>query len=104
MIEARSTLFGQRVEQVSHEAQYQMLRPASTRSYWPSWMRRTIRLGGCSMKLRIGQPAEHFPHWKQRRTEVPESFSTFRMKETFIVSCDSGILACFTRSSRYDPG
>ena len=30
------------------------------------------------MKVAIGQPAEHLPHWKQRRTEVPERASTFR--------------------------
>src|SRR5512138_3208775 len=94
MMAARSTLLGQRVEQVSQEAQYQMLRPARTRSYWPSCKRRTIRLGGCSMKVRIGHPAEHFPHWKQRRTELSESFSTFLTKSRFIVSAESVILEC----------
>src|SRR6185369_1338858 len=92
MMAARSTLLGQRVEQVSQEAQYQMLRPASTRSYWPSCSSLTIRLGGCSMNERIGQPAEHFPHWKQRRTELPESFSTFLTKSRFIVSVERVIL------------
>src|SRR5512146_493978 len=98
MIAARSTLLGQRVEQVSHEAQYQMERPASTRSYWPSCRSRTIRFGGCSIKLRIGHPAEHLPHWKQRLTELPESASTFRTNPRFMVSVESCILACFTAS------
>ena len=92
MMAARSTLLGQRVEQVSQEAQYQMLRPASTRSHWPSWISRTIRFGGWSMNDRMGQPAEHLPHWKQRRTELPDNASTFLMNPTFIVSCDSSIL------------
>src|SRR5512145_1056348 len=99
MIAARSTLFGQRVEQVSQEAQNQMERPASTRSYWPSCSRRTTRLGGCSMKERIGQPAEHLPHWKQRRTEVPESFSTLRTKSRFMVRADRVILVFFNGHS-----
>jgi hypothetical protein len=55
-------------------------------------MSRTIRLGGCSMKERMGHPAEHLPHWKQRRTELPDSASTFLMNPTFIVSCDNSIL------------
>src|SRR3954464_11267678 len=96
MMEARSTLLGHLVEQVSHEAQYQMLRPASTRSNCPSCRSRTIRLGGCSIKERIGHPAEHFPHWKHRRTELPDKASTFRTNPTFIVSRDSGIFWCFT--------
>src|SRR6266542_4307435 len=96
MMSARSTLLGQREEQVSHEAQYQMLRPASTRSYCPSCNSRTIRFGGCSMKFRIGHPAEHLPHWKQRRTELPDSASTFRTKPRFIVSVERCIFACFT--------
>src|SRR5512141_1707437 len=95
MMAARSTLLGQRVVQVSQEAQYQMERPASTRSYWPSCKRRTIRLGGCSMKVRIGQPAEHLPHWKQRRTEVSDSASTLRTKSTSIVSCERIIFFLF---------
>src|SRR5512144_3264530 len=95
MMAARSTLLGHRVEQVSHEAQYQMLRPARTRSYCPSCKSRTIRFGGCSMKVRIGQPAEHLPHWKQRRTELPDSASTFRTNPRFIVSVESCILVCF---------
>src|SRR5512140_125915 len=97
MMAARSTLLGQRVEQVSQEAQYQMERPARTRSYWPSWSRRTILLGGCSMKVRIGQPAEHLPHWKQRRTELSESFSTFLTKSMFIVSAERVIFEFFIR-------
>src|SRR5512142_3250341 len=95
MMEARSTLLGQRVEQVSQEAQYQMERPARTRSYWPSCRSRTIRFGGCSMKERIGQPAEHLPHWKQRRTELPDSFSTFFTKSRFIVSVERVIFEFF---------
>src|SRR5512139_199380 len=95
MMAARSTLLGQRVEQVSQEAQYQMERPASTRSYWPSCSRRTMRLGGCSMKVRMGQPAEHLPHWKQRRTEVPDSFSTLCTKSRFIVRAERVILVFF---------
>src|SRR5512145_1140749 len=95
MIAARSTLLGQRVEQVSQEAQYQIERPASTRSYWPSCSRRTMRLGGCSMKERIGQPAEHLPHWKQRRTELPERASTLRTKSRFIVRVERVILVFF---------
>src|SRR5512139_3957107 len=96
MIEARSTLFGHRVEQVSHEAQYQMLRPASTRSYCPSCKSRTIRFGGCSMNERIGHPAEHLPHWKQRRTELPLRASTFFTNPRFIVSWDNVIFEFFT--------
>src|SRR5512144_1168527 len=100
MIPARSTLFGQRVVQVSQEAQYQMLRPASTRSYCPSCNSRTIRFGGCSMKLRIGHPAEHFPHWKHRRTELPDNASTFRTKPRFMVSVESCILVFFIGTPR----
>src|SRR4051794_19993306 len=91
MMEARSTLLGQRVEQVSHEAQYQIDLPPRTRSNCPSCRSRTIRFGGCSMKERIGQPAEHFPHWKHRRTDDPDRASTFFTKPAFIVSRDSGI-------------
>src|SRR5512141_2627416 len=93
MMAARSTLLGQRVVQVSQEAQYQMERPASTRSYWPSCKRRTIRFGGCSMNVRIGQPAEHLPHWKQRRTELPDNASTFFTNPRFMVSRESSIFA-----------
>jgi hypothetical protein len=50
------------------------------------------------MKLRIGHPAEHLPHWKQRLTELPDSASTFRTNPRFIVSVESCILACFTDS------
>jgi hypothetical protein len=45
------------------------------------------------MKERMGQPAEHLPHWKQRRTELSESFSTFLTKSRFIVSVERVILA-----------
>jgi hypothetical protein len=48
------------------------------------------------MKVAIGQPAEHFPHWKQRRTEVPERASTLRTKSTSIVSCEMIIFFFFT--------
>ena len=41
----------------------------------------------------MGQPAEHFPHWKQRRTDVSESASTLRTKSMSIVSCET----CSTR-------
>jgi len=54
-----------------------------------------IRFGGCSMKLRIGHPAEHLPHWKQRDTFDPERVSTFLTNPRFIVSCERGILVCF---------
>jgi len=47
------------------------------------------------MKERIGQPAEHLPHWKQRRTEVPESFSTLCTKSMFIVRAERVILVFF---------
>jgi hypothetical protein len=47
------------------------------------------------MKERIGQPAEHFPHWKQRRTEVPERVSTLRTKSRFMVRAESVILVFF---------
>src|SRR5512136_951543 len=98
MMPARSTLFGQRVVQVSQEAQYQMERPARTRCPCPSCSSRTIRLGGCSMNADIGQPAEHLPHWKQRRTELPESCSTFLTKSRFIVSWERVILEFFISS------
>jgi len=90
---------GQRVEQVSQEAQYQMERPARIRCHWPSCSRRTTRLGGCSMKVAMGQPAEHLPHWKQRRTEVPDRASTLRTKSTSIVSCEMIIFFFFTIGS-----
>jgi hypothetical protein len=48
------------------------------------------------MKVRIGQPAEHLPHWKQRLTEVPERASTFLTKPRFMVSVESVIFECFT--------
>jgi len=48
------------------------------------------------MKERIGQPAEHLPHWKQRRTELPDRLSTFLTKSSFIVSVESCILVFFT--------
>jgi hypothetical protein len=47
------------------------------------------------MKERIGQPAEHLPHWKQRRTEVPDSFSTLCTKPRFIVRAERVILVFF---------
>jgi len=47
------------------------------------------------MKLRIGHPAEHLPHWKQRDTFDPERASTFLTNPRFIVSCERGILVCF---------
>src|SRR6185369_17728310 len=99
MIEARCTLLGQRVEQVSQEAQYQMERPSRMRRHWPSCNRRTTRLGGCSMKVAMGQPAEHLPHWKQRRTEVPERASTLRTKLMSMVSAERSIFICFTMYS-----
>src|SRR6185369_12688498 len=99
MMEARCTLLGQRVEQVSQEAQYQMERPARMRCHWPSCSRRTTRLGGCSMKVAMGQPAEHLPHWKQRRTEVPERASTLRTKSMSMVSAERSILIFFTMYS-----
>src|SRR3974390_1215655 len=99
MMEARCTLLGQRVEQVSHEAQYQMERPARMRCHWPSCNKRTTRLGGCSMKVAMGQPAEHLPHWKQRRTDVPDNDSTLRTKLTSIVSCEMIIFFFFTIQS-----
>src|SRR5690242_18274897 len=95
MMAARSTLLGKRVLQVSHEAQYQMLRPARIRSYCPSCRRRMIRLGWCSMKLRIRQPAEHLPHWKQRDTREPLKDSTFFTNARFIVSWERVILVFF---------
>jgi hypothetical protein len=51
------------------------------------------------MKERIGQPAEHLPHWKQRRTDVPESFSTLWTKSRFMVRADSVILVFFNGCS-----
>src|SRR5690348_8902425 len=96
MMAARSTLLGQRALQVSQEAQYQIERPARTRSHWPSCRSRTIRFGGCSMKADMGHPAEHLPHWKQRRTELPERDSTFLTKPTFIVSLERCINLFFT--------
>jgi hypothetical protein len=51
------------------------------------------------MKERIGQPAEHLPHWKQRRTELPDSFSTFLTKSRFIVSVERVILEFFIATS-----
>jgi hypothetical protein len=53
-------------------------------------------LGGCSIKVAMGQPAEHLPHWKQRRTDVPERASTLRTKSTSIVSCEMIIFFFFT--------
>jgi len=50
-MEARCTLLGQRVEQVSQEAQYQMERPARIRCHCPSWRSLTILFGGCSMNV-----------------------------------------------------
>jgi len=47
------------------------------------------------MKERIGHPAEHLPHWKQRRTEVPDSFSTLCTKSRFIVRAERVILVFF---------
>jgi hypothetical protein len=47
------------------------------------------------MKERIGHPAEHLPHWKQRRTEVPDSFSTLCTKSRFIVCAERVILVFF---------
>src|SRR5512137_1925476 len=96
MIEARWTLLGQRVEQVSQEAQYQMERPARTRCHCPSCSRRTPRLAGCSMKVAMGQPAEHLPHWKQRRTDVPDSASTLRTTSSSMVFWEMIIFFFFT--------
>jgi hypothetical protein len=47
------------------------------------------------MNDRIGHPAEHFPHWKHRRTELADSFSTFFTKSRFIVAVDNVIFVCF---------
>src|SRR5664279_1289137 len=96
MIEARWTLLGQRLEQVSQEAQYHMERPSRIRCDCPSCSRRTIRLGGFSIKVAIGQPAEHLPHCIQLRTEVPASVSTLRTKAASIVVCESTIFFFFT--------
>jgi hypothetical protein len=43
----------------------------------------------------MGQPAEHFPHWKQERTEEPERASTFLTKARFILSRERTIFECF---------
>jgi hypothetical protein len=48
------------------------------------------------MKLDMGQPAEHLPHWKQRRTEVPERDSTCFTKPAFMVSLERYINLFFT--------
>jgi len=48
------------------------------------------------MKVAIGQPAEHLPHWKQRRTDVSDSASTLRTKSMSIVSCEITIFFFFT--------
>jgi uncharacterized protein with PQ loop repeat len=48
------------------------------------------------MKVAMGQPAEHLPHWKQRRTDVPDNDSTLRTKSTSIVSCEMIIFFFFT--------
>jgi len=53
------------------------------------------------MKFRIGHPAEHLPHWKQRRTELPDRASTFRTKPRFIVSVERCIFVCFIGSPAY---
>jgi hypothetical protein len=45
------------------------------------------------MNVRIGQPAEHLPHWKHRRTELPDKASTFFTKPRFMVSRESNIFA-----------
>jgi hypothetical protein len=47
------------------------------------------------MKERIGHPAEHLPHWKQRRTELSDNASTFRTNPRFIVSVERYIFVCF---------
>ena len=54
------------------------------------------------MKERIGQPAEHLPHWKQRRTDVPDNFSTLWTKSRFMVRADSDILVVITSYSIHD--
>jgi hypothetical protein len=56
------------------------------------------------MNERIGQPAEHLPHWKQRRTELPDKASTFFTNPRFIVSWDRVILEFFTGTSRKGNG
>jgi hypothetical protein len=50
------------------------------------------------MKVAMGQPAEHLPHWKQRRTEVPESCSTFLTMSISMVSCEISIFFFFIES------
>jgi hypothetical protein len=51
------------------------------------------------MKVAMGQPAEHLPHWKQRRTDVPDKASTLRTKLKSIVSCEMTIFFLFTIQS-----
>jgi hypothetical protein len=53
------------------------------------------------MKVAMGQPAEHLPHWKQRRTDVPERVSTLRTKSTSIVSVERSIFFFFTERTFY---
>jgi len=62
MTAAGPTPLGQRVEQVWQDAQYQMERSANTCSTFFNCSNLMVRFGGCSMKLHIGQPAEHLPH------------------------------------------
>jgi hypothetical protein len=48
------------------------------------------------MKVAIGHPAEHLPHWKQRRTELPDSASTLRTMAISMVSWEMSIFFFFT--------
>jgi hypothetical protein len=50
------------------------------------------------MNVAMGQPAEHLPHWKHRRTDVPDKASTLRTKFTSIVSCEMTIFFFFTQA------
>ena len=54
---------GQRVTQVWHCAQIQMVRLFSTASSRPYWSSRSIRFGLMSISSATGQPTVHFWHW-----------------------------------------
>jgi hypothetical protein len=63
IIRAMSTSFGQRVMQVSQDAQSQIVELLKTSFFIPSWIILMTRLGLYSMTKAMGHPAVHFRQW-----------------------------------------
>ena len=80
-------LLGQRVVQVSHEAQTQIVSLCNTAFLKPKLIERISLWGTISMAKVTGQPLVHFSHRKQAEIVSPlKSVTCFRNRESGIIA------------------